>query len=278
MGEGRLAGKVAMVTGAARGQGRSHAVRLAEEGADIIAFDLCGQVESVPYAMAVPEDLQETAALVEKQDRRIVVAQGDVRDRAALFAAADRGVAELGRLDVVVANAGIVSFGKASDMPEQTWRDMIDINLTGVWNTIQATLPHIRAGGRGGSIIMTSSTAGLRASANIAHYAAAKHGLQGIMKSLAHELGPESIRINTVHPTTVSTDMVRNPAMFQLFRPDIDGPSEADALPAFHTQNLLPIPWVEPVDISNGVVYLASDEGRYITATELTIDAGAVWR
>lgn len=275
MTDGRLAGKVAFVTGAARGQGRSHAVRLAEEGADVVAFDLCAQVDSVPYPMAVPEDLRETAGLVEQLGRRILAVQGDVRDPAALVDAADRGADEFGRLDVVVANAGIVSFSPAMQMPRQTWRDMIDINLTGVWYTLQATIPHVLAGGRGGSVVIISSTAGLRASGNIAHYAAAKHGLQGLMKSLAHELGPHSIRVNTIHPTTVGTDMVRNDAMFALFRPDLDSPTEDDAVPAFHGQNLLPIPWADPIDISNAVVYLAGDEGRYVTATELTVDAGA---
>ena len=199
---GRVEGKVAFVTGAARGQGRSHAIRLAEEGADIIAVDIAGQVDSVPYAMATPADLAETVKEVEALDRRIVATQADVRDYGALKAALDDGVAQLGRLDIVAANAGIFSFGRADELEEQSWQDMIDVNLTGVWHAAKAAIPHLKAGGRGGSIVLTSSTAGLMPFENMAHYTSAKHGVVGLMRVLAVELAPDFIRANSVHPTT----------------------------------------------------------------------------
>src|ERR1700730_4124464 len=195
---GRVAGKVAFITGAARGQGRSHAIRLAQEGADIIAVDLAGQIGSVPYPMATPDDLAETVKEVEALDRRIVATQADVRDYAAVKAALDDGVAQLGRLDIVSANAGISSVGPAVELPEQTWQDMIDTNLTGVWHTAKAAIPHLIAGGRGGSIVLTSSAAGLMAYPNVAHYVSAKHGVVGLMKTLALELAPHMIRVNSV--------------------------------------------------------------------------------
>jgi (+)-trans-carveol dehydrogenase len=271
----RVADKVALITGAARGQGRSHAVRLAEEGADIIGTDICGQLDSVPYPMATADDLEETRSLVEQLGRRMVCTQVDVRDAAALRAAVATGVAALGRLDIVVANAGIWSHERAERIPEPMWQDMIDVNLTGVFNTCQAALPHLLQAARGGSIVLISSTAGLRGSANNVHYAAAKHGVVGVMRSLAAELAPHHIRVNAVHPTTVDTDMVRNDAILKLFRPSIDSPTVDDAMPAFQTLNMLPIPWVESIDISNAVLFLASDESRYITSVSLPVDAGA---
>ena len=273
---GRVEGKVAFITGAARGQGRSHAVRLAEEGADIIGVDLCGQVGSVPYPMATEQDLAETVRQVEALDRRMVAAQADVRDYDAVRAAVDDGVAQLGRLDIVSANAGINSVGQADELPESTWQDMIDINLTGAWHAAKATIPHLKAGGRGGSIVITSSAAGLMANANIAHYVSAKHGLVGLMRSLALELAPHSIRVNSLHPTTVDTEMIRNDATYRLFRPDLDEPTVDDAAEAFTSLNALPVKWVEAVDISNALLFLASDEARYITGVTLPIDAGCV--
>ena len=273
---GRLEGKVAFITGAARGQGRSHAVRLAQEGADIIAVDLCAQVDSVPYQMATPEDLADTVKQVEALDRRIVATQADVRDYGALKAALDDGVAQLGRLDIVAANAGIFSFGRAEELPEQTWQDMIDTNLTGVWHAAKAAIPHLIAGGRGGSIVLTSSAAGLKAYANAAHYVSAKHGVVGLMRTLALELAPHMIRVNSLHPTQVDTDMVMNEFTFKLFSPDIEHPTIEDFGPASQAMNALPIPWVEPVDISNALLFLASDEARYITGVTLPVDAGTV--
>src|SRR5882757_2407188 len=203
---GRVEGKVAFITGAARGQGRSHAVTLAREGADIIAVDIAKQVDSVAYPLSTPDDRAETVRQVEALDRRIVATQADVRDYDALKEALDDGVAQLGRLDIVSANAGIFSFGTLAELPEQTWQDMIDVNLTGVWHTAKAAIPHIKAGGRGGSIILTSSTAGLVGAENIGHYVTSKHGVVGLMRTLALELARDSIRVNSVHPTNVDTD------------------------------------------------------------------------
>jgi (+)-trans-carveol dehydrogenase len=273
---GRVEGKVAFITGAARGQGRSHAVRLAQEGADIIAVDLCDQVDSVPYPMATPEDLADTVKQVEALDRRIVATKADVRDYDALKKALDDGVAQLGRLDIVSANAGIASFGPAEELPEQTWQDMIDTNLTGVWHAAKAAIPHLIAGGRGGSIVLTSSAAGLKAYANAAHYVSAKHGVVGLMRTLALELAPHMIRVNSLHPTQVDTDMVMNEFTFKLFSPDKQNPTIEDFRPASQAMNALPIPWVEPADISNALLFLASDEARYITGVTLPVDAGTV--
>jgi (+)-trans-carveol dehydrogenase len=274
---GRVEGKVAFITGAARGQGRSHAVRLAQEGADIIGIDVCGPIDGVPYPMPTPDDLDETVSLVEKEGRRMLAAQADVRDFAALKSAVDSGVAELGRLDIVVANAGIGTYGtQLSDIDEKTWRDMLDVNLTGVWLSTKAAIPHILAGERGGSVILTSSVGGLKAYPHTGHYVAAKHGVVGVMRTLAVELAHLSIRVNSVHPTQVNTPMVMNDATFRLFRPDVENPTVDDFAPLSQLTHMLPVPWVEPVDISNAVLFLASDESRYITGLMLPIDAGAM--
>ena len=272
----RLQGKVAFITGAARGQGRSHAVQMAREGADIIAVDLCAQVDSVAYAMATPDDLAATVSAVEALDRRIVACEADVRDFDAVKAAVDAGVTELGRLDIVSANAGIVSYGLAAELPEQQWRDMIDINLTGVWHTAKAAVPHIQAGGRGGSIVITSSSVGLKGFSHLAHYAAAKHGVVGLMRALALELAPEMIRVNTVHPTAVDTPMIDNEPTYSLFARRDETASRERSGEAFGAMNALPIPWVEAIDVSHAVVFLASDDARYITGVALPVDAGAV--
>ena len=274
---GKLEGKVAFITGAARGQGRSHAITLAGEGADIIAVDICAQIGSVPYPMATPEDLAQTVKEVEALDRHIVATVADVRVYDALKEALDDGVAQLGRLDIVSANAGIFSFGRAEELAEQTWRDMIDVNLTGEWHAAKAAIPHLRAGGRGGSIILTSSLAGLKGQQNLAHYVSAKHGLVGLMRTLALELAPDFIRVNSVHPTSVDTDMVQNAATYALFAPDLpeDQRTKETLASRFQALNVLPIPWVEPVDISNALVFLASDQARYITGVTLPVDAGA---
>ena len=275
---GRVEGKVAFITGAARGQGRSHAIRLAEEGADIIAVDLCAQVDTVPYPMATPADLEQTVKDVEALDRRIVARQADVRDLAALKAVVDEGVAELGgRLDIVSANAGIASTdASTSDISEQSWADMIDINLTGVWHTTKAAVPHMLAAGNGGSIVLTSSAAGLIAYPGIGHYVSAKHGVVGLMRTLALELAPHRIRVNSIHPTQVDTDMIQNETIWRLFSPDEPNPSREGFAPVSQEMNALPIPWVEARDISNALLFLASDEARYITGVPLPVDAGAV--
>jgi SDR family mycofactocin-dependent oxidoreductase len=275
---GRVEGKVAFITGAARGQGRSHAIRLAQEGADIIAVDIAAQVGSVPYPMATPEDLAETVKEVEALDRRIVATQADTRDYPALKAALDDGVAQLGRLDIVSANAGIASYGLAAELDETTWQDMIDTNLTGVWHAAKAAIPHLIEQGTGGSIVLTSSTAGLKAIPNLAHYVSAKHGVVGLMRTLALELAPHSIRVNSVHPTGVNTPMVQNEASMQLFLPDVENPTAEQYAEVMGSLNALPIPWVEPRDISNAVLFLASDEARYITGVTLPVDAGSLAR
>ncbi|MDV7133462.1 mycofactocin-coupled SDR family oxidoreductase [Williamsia muralis] len=271
---GKLEGKVAFITGAARGQGRSHAIRLAQEGADIIAVDTAKQVVTVPYDTATAADLEQTVKDVEALDRRIVASEVDVRDLAALKKAADDGVAALGRLDIVIANAGINSMAPALEMDEEMWQTMIDINLTGVWKTIRAAGPHIVAGGRGGSIVITSSLASISVNENIAHYSAAKSGLVGLMSVLAKELGPQSIRVNSIHPTTVATPMILNEPTYKLFRPDLENPTRADFDEAAAQMNRLPVTMVEPVDISEAVLYLVSDSGRYVTGTTHVVDAG----
>jgi SDR family mycofactocin-dependent oxidoreductase len=271
---GKLEGKVAFITGAARGQGRSHAIRLAQEGADIIAVDTAKQVATVPYDTATAADLEQTVRDVEALDRRIVASEVDVRDLAALKKAADDGVAALGRLDIVIANAGINSMAPALEMDEEMWQTMIDINLTGVWKSIRAAGPHIVAGGRGGSIVITSSLASISVNENIAHYSAAKSGLVGLMSVLAKELGPQSIRVNSIHPTTVATPMILNEPTYKLFRPDLENPTRADFDEAAAQMNRLPVTMVEPVDISEAVLYLVSDSGRYVTGTTHVVDAG----
>jgi (+)-trans-carveol dehydrogenase len=273
---GRVQGKVALVTGAARGQGRSHAVRLAEEGADVIALDICAQIDSVPYKLASPSDLDETARLIKAAGRRAYTQIVDVRDGEAVTAAVNAGVAEFGRLDIVSANAGILSVGASFELSEETWTEMIDTNLSGVWRTTRAAVPHLIAGGNGGSIILTSSTAGLKGQPGIGHYVAAKHGVVGLMKTLALELGPLGIRVNSVHPTQVDTDMIMNEATYRIFLPDDPEPTREKFAGPSAELNVLPIPWIEAVDVTNAVMFLASDDARYITGVALPIDAGAV--
>jgi len=274
---GRVEGKVAFVTGAARGQGRSHAVRLAEEGADIIAVDVCKPVVAeggIPPS--TPEDLAETADLVEGHNRRIVTAEVDVRNYAALKEAVDSGVEQLGRLDIIVANAGIGNGGATLDQTsEEDWNDMIDVNLGGVWKTVKAGVPHLIAGGRGGSIILTSSVGGIKAYPHCGHYVAAKHGVVGLMKTFAVELGHHMIRANSVHPTHVSTPMIMNEGTWKMFRPDLENPGADDMAPICQMFHTLPVPWVDPIDVSNAVLFLASDEARYLTGVQLPVDAGS---
>ncbi|MGI5129905.1 mycofactocin-coupled SDR family oxidoreductase [Pseudonocardia sp. CA-107938] len=275
---GRLDGKVAFITGAARGLGRSHAVRLAEEGADIIAVDLCGPLETVDaYPPATEEDLAETVRAVEKLDRRIVTAVADVRDGAVLAEVVSAAVAELGGLDVAVANAGIVSFGGTLELEERAWRELIDVNLTGVWNTARAALPHLVERG-GGSLTLISSIGGLRGMPAVGHYVAAKHAIVGLMRTMANEFAEHGIRVNTVHPTNTDTDMIQNPGTYRMFAPDAPEATQEAALPAFRSLNAIPVPWVDPIDISNAVLFLASDEARYITGVTLPVDAGALVR
>src|SRR6516225_8314975 len=273
---GRMDGKVAFVTGAARGQGRSHAVRLAQEGADIIAVDICRKFEASPADGATPEDLDVTAGLVKDAGGRVVTAEVDVRDFDALRAAVDSGVEQLGRLDVIVANAGIGTMaGKLHKADEALWQEMIDVNLSGVWKTVKAGVPHILKGDRGGSIVLTSSVTGFKAYTHTGHYVAAKHGVVGLMRAFAVELGQKMIRVNSVHPTHVATPMLHNEGTFKMFRLDLESPGPDDMAPICQLFHTLPIPWVEPVDISNAVLFFASDESRYVTGVTLPIDAGS---
>ncbi|MGZ5394977.1 MAG: mycofactocin-coupled SDR family oxidoreductase [Mycobacterium sp.] len=272
---GRVAGKVAFITGAARGQGREHAIRLAEEGADIIAVDVCGDIDGAPYHLATEPDLDETAALVEKLDRRIVTAKADVRDLEGLGAALQQGIDELGQPDIVIANAGISgSPAPAALIEEAAWQTMLDINITGVWHTIKVAVPHM-SDGRGGSIILVSSMLGLRGGGYMAHYASAKHAVVGLMNSLANELAPQWIRVNSIHPGNILTPMIDNEQFHRTLRPDLAEPTMADAAELIGHFHMLPVPYFEARAVSNAVLFLASDEAKYITGAALPIDAGA---
>lgn len=273
---GRVEGKVAFITGAARGQGRAHAVRLASEGADIIAVDICKQIDSVLIPLSSPEDLAETADLVKNAGGRIHTAQVDVRDFDALKAAVDAGVEEFGKLDIIVANAGIGNGGQVlHETGEPDWDDMIGVNLSGVWKTVKAGVPHILAGGNGGSIILTSSVGGLKAYPHTGHYVAAKHGVVGLMRTFAVELGAQNVRVNSVHPTNVNTPLFMNEPTMKLFRPDLENPGPEDMKVIGQLMHTLPIGWVEPEDIANAVLFLASDEARFITGVTLPVDGGS---
>ncbi len=271
---GLLAGQVAVVSGAARGQGRSHALALAREGASIIALDACAPIATVPYPLPTKADLEETAGQVEALGGRVIHGVVDVRDLAEMDQFIGDAVADLGRLDIVCANAGISTPSPTLEMPEETWQTTIDINLTGVWKTCKATVPHIVAGNRGGSVIITSSAATVMISGNIAHYTAAKHGLIGFMRVLAKELAPHRIRVNTLHPAGVRTPMVYNEPMYRLFRPDLENPGREDFEAAARSHNALGVPAVEPEDVSAAVVYLAAPSGRYVTGSTFMLDAG----
>jgi SDR family mycofactocin-dependent oxidoreductase len=267
---GKLDGKVAFITGAARGQGRSHALRLASEGADVIAVDICRNLDTVLYPMATRADLDQTVSEVEALDRRIVAVQADVRDGKALRAAVEEGVAQLGSVDIVLANAGVAALGNTESDPEEIFRETIDINLTGVWNTVQAAVPNMIEQGRGGAIVLTSSTQGLTGRGGdgviMTSYAAAKHGVVGLMRSFATWLAPHNIRVNTVHPTGVDTPAINNDVSRAYF--------EAKPELASVFQNLMDVDVVQPLDISNAIAWLVSDEARYVTGVTLPVDAG----
>jgi SDR family mycofactocin-dependent oxidoreductase len=276
---GRVSGKVAFITGAGHGQGRAHAVRLAEEGADIIATDICRPVhDRVRYPMATAEELEETRSLVEKTGRRCLTAVADVRRIDELRAAARLGLDAFGHIDIVCANAGVITFHTSSlDIPEDVYDAVIDTNLKGVWNTIHATAPAMIEARRGGSIVLTSSAAGIRGQVPYAHYTASKHGVVGLMKAFANELGRYRIRVNTIHPTGVASAMSADPSAMEVAAvepmfvsgasnvlPDLDGPVDDPA----------PLGVIQPEDVSQAVLWLASDESRYVTGLQLTVDAG----
>ncbi|MER5754545.1 mycofactocin-coupled SDR family oxidoreductase [Streptomyces sp. NPDC002088] len=265
---GRVDGKIALITGAARGQGRSHAVRLAEEGADVVVTDVCHDIsDALPYPLATKEELEETAELVRATGRRCVAVEADVRFFAEIRSAVDAATSEFGRLDVVVANAGVMSSGRAWELSEEAWDVVVDVNLKGAWNTVRAAAPGMIDAGDGGSIIITSSAAGIRGHVPYAHYVASKHGVVGLMKALSNELAPHRIRVNTVHPTGVSDTGIT-----------VGEPVEELAArePLFALAAMNPLaPYVEPRDVSNAVLFLASDEARYVTGLQFTVDAGS---
>ena len=270
---GSLEGRVAFITGVARGQGRAHAVRLAQEGASIVGVDICENYPHMNYPNASREDLDETVRLVEKEGGRIVARVADVRNFEQLKAAFDEGYAEFGRVDIIIANAGIIRLGDEQDFLAE-WQEVIETNLTGVFHTVRAALPALREGGRGGSLVFTSSTAGLRALANSTAsaqaYAAAKRGMVGYMQTMANELAPEMIRVNTIHPTGVISGMTQNAVMGQMMAQAAEGGDNSISA----MQNALPIPILQAEDIANAVAWLVSDEAKFITGIQLPLDAG----
>jgi (+)-trans-carveol dehydrogenase len=277
---GRLDGKVAFITGVARGQGRSHAIRLAEEGADIVGVDSLADFGTTAYPMPTQDDLDETTVLVEKTGRRAILSRADVRDREGLLRFVSDGVADLGRLDIVCANAGIMPIGRPLwEISAEQWQSVIDINLTGVFNTLACTVPPMRAAGNGGSIILTASAAGLRFGLNLGDYAATKAGVIALAKTLANEVAAEGIRVNAICPGAVATPMIMaNEELFKLFRPDMENPTLQDCEPAFKTLMPMGGPWLAPEDVSNMVVFLASDEASSVTGTAMSVDQGTVNR
>lgn len=272
---GRVHGKVAFITGAGRGQGRAHAIRLAEEGADIVALDILEDIDGVPYPMAGAADRDATVRAVESLGRRILFEKADVRDLDRLCEVAALAVAEFGRIDIVVANAGAATSALSYEMTEATFCAVVDSFLTGTWRTIRAVAPHMIDAGRGGSIIVISSIAGLVALPNMAHYVAAKHGVTGLMKACAVELGPFDIRVNAVHPSNVNTPMIQNPTIRGLWSGNPDADDE-EIIPVMSAMHILDTPWMEPVDISHAVLWLASDEARFVTGASIPVDAGAL--
>lgn len=269
-----LEGQVAFITGAARGQGRAHAVRLAREGADIIGVDICEDIATMTYPNASIEDLEETERLVEKEGRRMVARKGDVRNYADLLAAVGAGADQFGRIDIIIANAGIVRLAGESEDFMRDWQDVIDTNLTGVYQTVRAALPTMREGKRGGSIVITSSTAGLKGTASLNAsgnaYAAAKRGVVALMQNLANYLAPEWIRVNTIHPTGVLSGMTMNDAMNELMAQAAEGGQNAIS----GMENALPLPILQPEDVANAVAFLVSEEAKFITGIQWPLDAG----
>ena len=273
---GRLDGKVALITGAARGQGRSHAVRLAGEGADIVALDVEQDIKTVAYHGADSSDLAETQRLVEETGRGILCRHADVRYQDRLDEVVAEALARFGHIDIVCPNAGITSYAPTWELTDAQWQDVIDINLTGAWRTAKAAIPSMIKANRGGSITFISSGAGVKGFANCAHYVASKHGVLGLMRSLGIELAKYSIRVNALLPSTVRTDMVTNERTYRRLRPDLDNPALEDVLPTFSTVHLMPVPMLDPGDVSDALLWLSSDEARYITGVALPVDAGSL--
>jgi SDR family mycofactocin-dependent oxidoreductase len=272
---GHLEGRVALVTGAARGIGRAVCERLASEGASIIATDLCGQLAGVDYPTGTAEDLEETLRVIRKNGSDAVGYPADVRDTAQIESVAAHGRERFGAIDIVCAAAGTAAFAPMWELSDDDWNVVVDTNLTGVFKTLRAAIPAMIERGKGGSLILISSTAGLRGLPNNANYVAAKHGLVGLARTLCNELGPHMIRVNTVHPTTTNTPLVHNQSTYKMFRPDLDDPTADDFAEAAPALNAMPIAWAEPLDIAAAVAWLASDESRYVTGAALPVDAGS---
>jgi SDR family mycofactocin-dependent oxidoreductase len=272
---GRLEGKTALITGVARGQGRSHAIALAQEGADIFGVDMCAPVESVAYALSTTDDLAETVRLVADTGRRIETYVGDVRSSADMRTATEQAISTFGKIDIVVANAGIWTPGSVWEMDDQTWQDMIDINLTGVFNSVRFAIPQMIER-TSGSLVLISSTCGVKALGWMPHYNAAKHGVMGLTRSLALDLGPYFVRANAILPSTVNTPMIMNEPSYRIYRPDLENPTREEAMSGFYAHNAMPVPYVEPEDVSEAVLFLASDASRYITGIGLPVDLGTI--
>jgi (+)-trans-carveol dehydrogenase len=270
-----LEGKVALITGAARGQGRAVALRLARDGADIVALDIAQPDDGLPYKLGSADDLAETRAQVEALGRRVISRAADVRERADLDAAVAQALEAFGGIDIVVANAGVGPSPQPSwEISREDWDRIIDINLTGVWQTVSSVVPAMIERGKGGSIICTTSTAGTAGYGYLAAYVSSKHGVQGLVKTLANELGTHSIRVNAVAPTVVNTPLFSNPMMYRILRPDLDNPTQSDAVDVTRQMHLLPIPYIEPEDVANAAGWLASDEARYVSGTTILVDGG----
>lgn len=271
-----LSGRVALITGAARGVGRSYATKLAELGADLVLLDLCGDLGSVDYTLSNDDELDQTVSVARELGASVLIGRGDVRDTAFLEDAVGRTDARFGRLDIVCANAGVASMAPVEEITDEMWEAVIGVNLTGAFKTVRAAVPLMRRAGNGGSIVFTSSTAAVMGTMALAHYCASKHGVTGLMRVLAHELAPDNIRVNAVLPTSINTAMIHNPATYADFAPGGDAAqvSAADVARKMQCRNLLPVPWVEPDDVANAMVWLVGDAARMITGVQLPVDAG----
>lgn len=270
---GKLDGKVAMITGGARGQGRSHAIKLAKEGADIVICDICTDIATVEYPLGSEAQLSETVRLVEEQGRRCIAVKADVRDLKQIQAVADQAITVFGKIDILCANAGIGSHGIVAEMSEEVWKDTIDVNLTGVFNAMRAVLPHMIKQ-KYGRIVATSSMAARAGYQNIAHYVASKWGILGLVKSAAKEVAAMGITVNAVCPGSINTDLIQNEATYRIFCPELENPTKEDALPIFQSLNAIPIPWMEPEEVSNAILFLVSEDARYITGEAIHVAAG----